>query len=967
MKSSFIALRDSLRALRDALRTTPTPPPPPTPTDDHPYDDRIFSDPEGIAYPMNPGDIVFSKRPEQITKSDVVGALTLPDLFADIPVIDLTWEEMLANVSYAPYTAADNPAPFIWTARGAKLIHGSESLNKYGVDSSAKHTLVNDELKWWKDATLNPSYYSKSPTTSNICYYNANRLKDIENAHVAIDNASGAAYPAPFLASGGSTSANPNCVGLKLDTVYPVRYDGSVATRTPSTYLQRCFHPRRPFLIDGEVDGRAVGGFVARYGLIATQESLVLRKARFQRKDEQGFFSIYIDCSLGIDQFQCTDCVFEQAGPDTDNVNTRSGHGYAAYYIYLFFQNRAPWTTPARTALSDINVLRHVFIKGNTVYGSSFISSQMARFTNSYRCVSNTFFGGHPEENLENGRPYYVMRGETHAFISHTNANAGDAADASNGIDEEGNIKSGTSYANDMSYFSCPLFFVDNKFYGPERAIAKRVTWTESHESVGLETSQTYFIGNTIRNLIVKQTLYDANGGRYAPYHFRCHGNYETYMSVTKLWFVNNVIQNVVSFTHMLDDARGIFKCKGQGIPYKFRPGWNFAHVIRYYVGNTVTLEKDTIWNSWLDATGQKERYIDGRRYDPYDPYTSYGISVGNNWKPSEWVIDDKYGDFPPMHIQVKKCSNCGYGNATTVTKCANCGKTVFSTVYPEDKFPWLIGERHYDQIFQKGVDANLELVENVDEDGIDHDFKNNIAIHFTEIVMGAKEASQFINSPVYTYVFENNTFDLGPFCFGGMMDTCSISAVNFICRHNVFKARRMSSVYTDNGTKHVLYTSKRWMKNDISDPDEAEYIFNVIPIDYYRATYEEYTGTPTAQEIAADPTLELHNTNTILVRRPIQATVDVSDNEFIVDDFVLDGNVVPTEVKFLRVKYNTTPKIYSNVVTLNNVGLPATVILDDNVIHTPTDPDNEQNSVILFHRMSFTNWVNYDLVPTNT
>lgn len=1008
MKSSLTSLLAALRELRDALTPSDNPPTPPTPTEDHPYDDRIFGDPEGIAFPMNPGDITFDKRPEQITSNDLVKALTLPDLFEGVPVINKTWEEMLDDPDkYAEYTRAENPKPFIWTARGAKLIYGSLKPDKNGVLSTAKHTLVNEELTWWKNSTLNPSYYKHlnqvhidsetglptgkyDITAQKISRYNARRLKDIENAHVALDVPSGSAYP--NLNSQTST-LNPLCVGLKLDRVYGVLYTGSVYTRTPSTYLEKCFRPRRNFLIDGEVNNKATGGLMTKYGLLATQKSLVIRKARIQRKDTQGYITIYVDCRQGVEQLQVIDSVFEQAGPDTDVITSRAGHGYAANYIYLYFQDKSPYTDETLTTLVNNNFLKHVLLKGNTIYGASFIQSDMARFTNSYRAIANTFFIGTEEENLENGRPYYIIRGETSSAMSHTNQN-------------------GATYANRMSYNSCPLFFADNKFYGSERASAKRVTWSTSNEGVGLETAQAYFINNTFRNLIAKHTIHD--GGRYAELHAQCHANYETYMSVTKLWFVNNIIQNVLSFTHMNNDNRGLFKGKGTGIPYGFRPGWNFANVIRYYVGNKVSFEKQTIWNSWLDATGQSERYVNGkdargnivrRLYDPYDPFSTFGIAVGNNWKPDEWIIDDKYGDFPPMHIVIAKdCPKCGHRNPHDATECESttwtckgtitvdgeetkCGKvlshgvdtcpkcgyvytgsTTLKNIYPSDKYPWLIGEKHYDQIFQKGVDQNLDYLDNIDSDGIDHEFKDNITTHFNEILQGTKKDYHYIPAPVYAYVFENNVIDLGDFCFGGMQDSSSINTVNFICRNNTFKARRMSSVYTESNSKKVLWTSKRWMKDNVTDEDNDEYIFNIVPNDYYRATYEDYNGTPTQQQIAADDTLELHNSNTILVRRPIKALVDVSGNTFIVSDFVKNNTVVPTELKFLLVKWSYSPDIYKDLgITINKIALPATVILDNNNIHTPTDPENTQQALIHFHSRSLNPWGGYvTLSPTS-
>lgn len=994
MKSSLTSLLDAMRALRDALTPSSTPPTPPTPSDDHPYDDRIFSDPDGIAFPMNPGDITFpAKRPEQITSQDLVDALTLPDLFQGIPVIDKTWDEMLDDPdNYADYTRATNPKPFIWTARGAKLIYVTP--DKYGVTSTAKHTLTGEELKWWQNSTLNPSNYAKTPTTETIAAYNARRLKDIENAHVAIDVPSGSAYPAPFAASPSDPldPLNPSCQGLKLDRVYGALFTGSVATRTPSSYLQRCFQPRRPFLIDGEVDKKATGGLMTKYGLLATSKSLVIRKARIQRKDSQGYITIYVDCRQGVSQLQVIDSVFEQAGPDTDNINTRTGHGFAANYIYLYFEDKSPYTDDTLTTLTNDNLLEHVLLKGNTIYGTSFITSDMARFTKSYRAIANTFFIGQEEDNLENGRPYYIIRGETSSAMSHTNSN-------------------GATYANRMSYNSYPLFFADNKFYGSERAIPTRVTWSTSNDGVGLETAQAYFINNTFRNLISKHTIHD--GGRYAESHAQCHATYETYMSVTKLWFVNNIVQNVMCFTHMNNDNRGLFKGKGTGIPYGFRPGWNFANVIRYYVGNKVTFEKQTIWNSWLDATGQSERYVNGkdadgnivkRLYDPYDPFTTFGIKEGNNWKRSEWLIDDKYGEYPPLHIVIAKdCPKCGHRNPHDATQCESttwtckgtitvdgkttkCGKvlahdvdtcpkcgyvytgsTTLKNIYPMDKYPWLIGEKHYDMIFQKGVDQNLDYLDNIDSDGIDHEFKDNITTHFNEIIQGIKKSSHYIPAPVYAYVFENNVIDLGDFCFGGMQDSSSINTVNFICRNNTFKARRMSSVYTEDNTKKVLWTSKRWMKDSITEADNDEYIFNIVPNDYYRATWSNYNGTPTQQQIAADDTLELHNSNTILVRRPIKALVDVSGNTFIVSDFVKNNTVIPTEIKFLLVKWSYSPDIYTDLgITINKIALPATVIIDNNDIHTPTDPENTQNALIHFHSRSINPWGSYvTLNPT--
>lgn len=1003
MKSSLIALRDALAALRDALRGSNVTPPTPPPSGDHPYDDLLFNDPN----PLPTGDIVINKRPEDITKNDVLAALTLPDLFADIgEPINATWEEMLLDPeTYGEYTRVSHPKPFIWTGRGAKLIAGDKKPNKYGVTStSVKLTLEGDELVWWKDATLNPTYRGYTPNFKNVAYYNARRLNDIANAHAAIDS--------------GDQSPHPNCVGLKLDTVYGVRYDGDTSrnARKPSTWFNSVFYPRRKFIIDGEVDKKAVGGLMFHHGLMVVTDSLVLRKARFMRTNEEGYYSIYVDCEQGIDQLQVIDCVFEQAGPTSDNINVREGHGYAACYIYLYCKNRSPWATAARTAFSDVNVLRHLLVRGNTVYGTTFIYSPMARFSKSYRLVDNTFFGGTAEDNIECGRPYYALHGKTDALVSHIKANNDNLSDASSGYDEQ-DRKVSESFSEKMCYFSCPLYIVGNRFYGPDRVLSKRVTWSTAHNAVGSQMSQTYFIGNIIRNFATKNVMMD--GGQYATEHVRCHATYETYMGVTKLWFANNVIENVVALTCTVQNNLGIFKGKGTAVPSDMRPGWAFANPVRYYVNNKIRFDKEWIWDRWLDATGQKERYVEGRQYDPYDPYTTFNKAVGNNWKPSDWLIDDKYGQFPPMHVVVgKDCPKCKYRNLPTATECQSptwtctnnvevngetrqcntkvahnldtcptcgytyTGSTTLKSVYPTDKYPFLVGERTYDQIFQKGVELvgqDYRLKNDVDEDGIDREFKENVMIHFTDILQESKKESHYITTPIFAYVFENNEVDLGDFCLGGMVGTSSIYSVNFICRNNKFKARRMSSVYTEDNTKKILYTSMRMMKYSMADADEGEYIFNVLPFSYYKSTCEVYDGVSQVGD-----NQKVYSTyrpgKSYIVGRTTPTSVVVENNQFFIDDFVKNNAVVPTEIKFLRVKYGGKPDIWKDLLnegkTKNDSEkkvdanpLPTTVVIGDNTMHTPTydTPEGENEQNILLHSMPSTNWDQFnDLQPTS-
>lgn len=965
MKSSLTSLRDALVTLRDALRGAPLNPSSP--------DDDLFRD----TNPLPTGAFTIDKRPEDITKNDVLNALALPDLFQGVPVIDKTWEFMLQHPEdYAEFTALQNPKPFIWTANGAKLIGRNVVFNKKGVESTATQTLSGEESDWWKDKTLNPDYSKDyTPRTDRIAFYNARRLKDIQNAHDAID-------------SQVSTTPEPNCVGLKLDRVYPVRFSGSISYRRPATFLSTLFNPKRDFIIDGEVEGKAVGGFMSRYGLLAATHSLVLRKARFTRKDEQNYYSIFVDCRLGVEQLQVTDCVFEQCTPTSEDLNTRAGHGYGTKYIYLYFENRSPFTTTERTQLTDTNVLRHLLVKGNTVYGTSFLTSHMARFSLSYRAIDNTFFEGRAEDNLEAGRNYYVLEGAAGSAISHVIANPGDLADASTGIDENGVTKN-TSYAILLAYNSCPMWYVANRFYGSDRIIAKRATYTTSNEALGLETAQAYILRNDFKNYVSKHTIYDGDpAGKYAEKHYAAHANYETYNSVTKLWFANNNIENVVALSHHRSNARAIFKSKGTCVPYTIRNQWKFAKVVRYYVGNKISFNKQWLWDRWLDATGQKERYVDGRQYDPYDPFTTYGITVrnvsgdGNNWNPEKWLIEDKYGHLEPMPVIAKKCNSCGRKldrQATVCTK-ASCQSTDLENIYPADKFPYLVGERTYDQIFQKGLDQNGQFIENIDTDGIDHEFKENIALAFSEILQETMKKSHHINTPVYWYIFKNNVIDLGPFCLGGMVDTSSINAVNFICRGNTFKARRIASVYDDNGTKRVLWSSKRLMKNTPNDEVEDEYVFNIVPCDYYGATIQPYddmpvSEKPTMEQIAADDTLELHNG--MLVTRTGKATVEIADNKFCVEDFTLDGNTIPTEVKFIRVKYGGKPVIYRDLINpedpdkgterLRGIASPATVIIDNNhFINQDGSPVQDSQNTILYHKSSATNWGVYrDLTPT--
>ena len=332
-----------------------------------------------------------------------------------------------------------------------------------------------------------------------------------------------------------------DCPGIKLDQMYYVCLPKN--GKFPG-YKQRSIVLDHDFVIDGEVDGKAVGGFHASQLLFYTEHSLNLRKVHVVVDDSGKYYPFYVNTIRGIDQLQVTGCVFEGSG-DTPGRT-----------FFLGSQDASP--LDEKGFAKDDNCIRHVLFDGNTHQGSRMVASAGVRVTQSCRFLGNTIYdvtGVGISLSTDNTRNYAVL----------------------------------------MGYLSCPVYIVGNTFAGVGQVMKKRTKWPTYYCAVLVESGQLYMLHNTIRNFVSGKTLYTTRKGE------RIDGfpeTYDLYANVTRLYYSNNHVTNVLRFTKERANV-GIFKAKGCCVPRRFRE--SHMPIVRYYSGNTYQTDRNAVLRMWTN------------------------------------------------------------------------------------------------------------------------------------------------------------------------------------------------------------------------------------------------------------------------------------------------------------------------------------------------------------------------------
>lgn len=333
------------------------------------------------------------------------------------------------------------------------------------------------------------------------------------------------------------TLENADCIGFKLDQQYPVYLefvynDGTAITSagtdtTPDPYKasNTLIVLPRDFIIDGEVSGHAVGGFInvhlAQGSMFYTEYSLYLNKVHISAPAVENYSipSVFINCEYGIGQLQAIDCIF-------DGYDDYSG----SYCFGLFFRNLDPTPDDAYTidssgndtnirtgVLRSANRIEHIYIKGCTCNKNLITNfGRLHCVLKSFRIINNTI------NNVQ------------HVGILFS-------------------LQNDLNYGNKMAYVSCPCWIIGNIItgkYGPYRAT------TSYYCGFSVENSILYALHNTIKDFM--SYYVSGNNGDIAS-------TYDMYFNGKQLYYANNTVINVLCPSLKGQATSGIIKGNSLG------------------------------------------------------------------------------------------------------------------------------------------------------------------------------------------------------------------------------------------------------------------------------------------------------------------------------------------------------------------------------------------------------------------
>ncbi len=413
--------------------------------------------------------------------------------------------------------------------------------------------------------------------------------------------------------------ADETCIGFKLDRQYRlnVPFAGDSAT-TPNSYVNGASGNGgsivipRDFIIDGEVDGQAVGGFVSgqhwsayttgKGNLFYTEHSLCLRKVHTTTNHTatSPHAAYYINCRRGIEQLQAVGCVFD------DN------NGAGRNYIGMYFADEAPhndWV-PVET-----NRLSHLYIDGCVSAGELLTNMGLAtRVDKTFRITGNT------------------ITGITGIGILSSTMNT-------------------RTYANLMAWMSCPLWLVGNTFEGKNELVRSRADY---YCGALIENSVLYSLHNTFANFIAGET--DSNG---STHHV---ATYDQYFNGRQLYFANNTSLNIV-YLSMYKVASGYMKAKGSGYMPAGAAEDGHLPLVRYFKDNRMLLCPSAVEAVWNTRTSSGNDDIDHGEDSltlseamtifidvytggtPVSDFTFSGNEVNARWSGEEGVDDPGTGN----------------------------------------------------------------------------------------------------------------------------------------------------------------------------------------------------------------------------------------------------------------------------------------------------------------------------------
>ena len=400
--------------------------------------------------------------------------------------------------------------------------------------------------------------------------------------------------------------ANPNCIGIKLDKVYEVYCTYTNYTGVDNASDYNCATNiviDKPFIIDGEVNGMAVGGLKAvSKMMLYTNSSLYLHKVNIENDRSDGFYTIFVDVKDGIDQLQIIKCNFTSTNgldyggriksSDIANAdfNASSGIESPCYakgrFVYIsadktvcpyVLEEGEEGLKPTNDETRKVNkengnYINHIRYEGNTFSGGGAISADGVRIVKSCVILHNTFSE------------------ITSVAVKFSLANGG------------GNYKA------TCNFMSCPIYVVGNTFTGYNKVFKSFGQDKPYYGGIMAEYNEIYVLHNRMENFI----------SGHIPGEDSLE-TYDAYLSSRQAYFCNNYVKNIVRFNP--DDMGGVGICKGKNTNdiYIYGGGRRWCPFRRYWKSNTYILDHDevmAIWRAHMDNLGTECLLLSEIAYD---------------------------------------------------------------------------------------------------------------------------------------------------------------------------------------------------------------------------------------------------------------------------------------------------------------------------------------------------------------
>lgn len=374
----------------------------------------------------------------------------------------------------------------------------------------------------------------------------------------------------------------------------PSTFDPELASKSRNIYkvyvgkYEKCIIFKNDFIIDGSDENDNIcGGILCYNHVFGTEHSLNLYKLKFYKGDgdptSYGYFAIRVAANGELDQLRVENCEFKGLPINNETkyefpyttgrifsvVTQQPRYKKSNLEISTIYHNRIKDSNNIYHIDSNSNRINHIYVKDNIVMGGdSFMTAGDLYVTKSCRFIGNTFNG------------YAGATGDVLGFGTNNNI----VGQGFNG------------------YFCCPIYIIENNFYGLKHVKAKRGTSSSYFCPVLIETGQLYFSSNTIKNFLVTLgyfgttsrtiTYNDKSISYKIPVRFKDSGDeltyqyieninsttvlnslkkgsyafYDGYFNNVKTYFLNNKEINLINFG-ATSGNQGTLKVKGTHIP----------------------------------------------------------------------------------------------------------------------------------------------------------------------------------------------------------------------------------------------------------------------------------------------------------------------------------------------------------------------------------------------------------------